>query len=532
MAVRVDEERALFEPETGVNSQNGQLRIWSIHADNSGSLENKAFIKDISQQVKNVDALLASPSLGTGVDICDYHFDAVFGAFHAVSQSATECAQALHRYRHQVPLHIWVATRPPFGYQETNAEKIQKSMLELNSMTAFLIRINKESGQRGAEKDWALNAYCEIEASRNYSINNLREDLLTLLEEMAYKITTKKSESDAIVKNKMVEAGRYLDTAHQLAVVNAKNISQQEYLSRQAADYLEPEEIVECEKYRLQRDYGMPVTEELVKKDGQGSLISQLIALESLLANSEGKIVDPHTNREDPAPPREVAAQDLKERDNLPLCMDWHNYSSKWLARYNLGLPKLVARLMEGEEICAKDPDVQKIAEVASASRVHIKAILNLTIPENCNPMWLVGVLIGQLGLKTVSCKKGKRGEQIRYYRLGQEDTMFAISVLQHRIKQREEKAKKELERQQKNQEHQARMQAQYGIESPTNPVSTPPAQRDIYTSEGGMDTTGNWLEKSKQAVSKFNLELKQKLSRYLSILRGDDFLLPRTVIT
>ncbi len=38
------------------------------------------------------------------------------------------------------------------------------------------------------------------------------------------------------------------------------------------------------------------------------------------------------------------------------------------------------------------------------------------------------------------------------------------------------------------------------------------------------MDKTGNWLEKSKQAVSKFNLELKQKLSRYLSILRGDDF--------
>ena len=83
-----------------------QLRIWSIHADNSGSKENKAFIKDISQQVKNVDALLASPSLGTGVDLCEYHFDAVFGAFHAVSQSATECAQALHRYRHQVPLHI------------------------------------------------------------------------------------------------------------------------------------------------------------------------------------------------------------------------------------------------------------------------------------------------------------------------------------------------------------------------------------------------------------------------------------------
>ena len=252
MAVSVDGERALFEPGTGVNSQNGsQLRIWSIHADNSGSKENKAFIKDISNQVKNVDALLASPSLGTGVDICDYHFDAVFGAFHAVSQSATECVQALHRYRHSVPLHIWVAPRPPFGYQETNAEKIKESMLQLNQMTAFLIRINPESGRRGAEKDWALNAYCEIEAQRNYSINNLREDLLTILEEMAYKITTIKSESDVKIKNHLLEAGRYLDNVHQSAVVNANNISQQEYLSRQASDYLEPEEIVECESIAL-----------------------------------------------------------------------------------------------------------------------------------------------------------------------------------------------------------------------------------------------------------------------------------------
>ena len=34
-------------------------------------------------------------------------------------------------------------------------------------------------------------------------------------------------------------------------------LAQQEYLSRQAKDYLEPEEIVECEKYRIKRDYGM-----------------------------------------------------------------------------------------------------------------------------------------------------------------------------------------------------------------------------------------------------------------------------------
>ena len=340
---------------------------------------------------------------------------------------------------------------------------------------------------------------------------------------MAYKIITVESESDVMVKNKMLEAGRYLDTVHQLAVVNASNISSTEYLSRQASDYLEPEEIVECEKYRISRDYGMAVTEELVRKDAKGSLISQLIALESLLANSEGKIVDPQTNREYPAPPQIVADKDLKERDNLPLCMDWHNYSSKWLARYNLGLPKLVARLMEGEEICATDPDVVKMTEMAIASRVHIKNILNLTIPESCKPMWLMGVLVGQLGLKTVSRKKGKQGEQVRYYRLAEEDTIFALEVLQYRIKQREKKAEKELERQQQNREHQVRMQTQYGIEPSLKPVATPPDKKDLYTLESGMDTDENWIDSSKNTLDKLNSELKQKLKQYLTILRGDD---------
>lgn len=190
---------------------------------------------------------------------------------------------------------------------------------------------------------------------------------------------------------------------------------------------------------------------------------------------------------------------------------------------YHFGPLQLVTRLMEGEEICATDPDVKRMTEAASASRVHVKAILNLTIPENCKPMWLVGVLIGQLGLKTVSSKKGKRGEQVRYYSLAVEDATFALEVLQYRISQREDKARKELEQQQNNREHQAMMQMQYGIEPLRVPVVTPPYKKGIYTLEGDMDTDENWIKKSFNFLSGFNSELEQKLKRYFSILRGDD---------
>ena len=102
--------------------------IWSIHSDNSGSEENQHFINNISEAVKNVDVLLASPSLCTGVDIQGEHFDEVYGFFKAVALTATDCLQALHRYRHAVPLHIWVAPRPSLA-----TKTLMPKLLEIRS---------------------------------------------------------------------------------------------------------------------------------------------------------------------------------------------------------------------------------------------------------------------------------------------------------------------------------------------------------------------------------------------------------------
>ena len=497
MNVQIIEEHSLFGNDELETRDYKKPRIWSIHADNSGSEENKAFIKDISTEVKNVDMLLASPSLGTGVDIKDYHFDVVFGVFCAVSQSATECVQALHRYRPQVPLHIWVAPRPPFGYKETLPKKIKERILELNQMTAFLIRIDPETGSRGAEKDWALDAFCKIEATRNESINHLRDDLKTLLEDMAYKINTVEVEPDAVVKTMLKEAGKHLDNAHRIAVTNAPNISATEYLARQNREYLSPEEIVECEKYRISRDYGMPVTEELVKRDARGQLISRIIQLESLIAPVSGEARDPKTGRTYPAPPSIVAEKDKRERDNLPLCIDWHNYSSKWLAYHALGFPKILMRLLGGEEITASDPDVMRMNEIAHSTRAHLKTILNLTVRQDCRekPLWLMGVLLERVGLKTALRKKGKRGQQVTYRSLDIESLEFAVEVLQYRERQRIEKAHKEREKREKDQAYQAMIQTMYGIEPPPPPVSTPPHKKGIDTKKGDVDTKNNRSE-------------------------------------
>nr|WP_306296912.1 plasmid replication protein, CyRepA1 family [Nostoc sp. TCL26-01] len=457
------------------------LRIWSIHSDNSGSEENVAFIKDITNAVKNLDALFTSPSLGTGVDIPDYHFDLVFGVFHGVSQTATECAQQLWRYRPKVPLHVWVASKPPFGYLDTNPTKIKEQLLQTNEMTAFLLRIDRETGKRGAEKDWALDAYCQIKAARHQSLNNLRADLRDLLTQMGNTIMSVGDENDAQAWEYLKNAAVALDTAHNHAVSRANNISKSEYRSRQSKDYLSPEEIYECEKFRIQDAYGMEVTESLVEKDNGGRLIAAIASLEGILSPPSAMVVEESTNKQYPTPPVFVSQKDRTERDNLPFCMDWGNYSAKWLARFNLGLHDILKRLVAGAEITSHDPHLLNMTAIALNCAAHIKAILGFTIPPNCQPIWLLGVLLDQLGLKLSYRKFGSRGQQVKIFSLSKEELEFAFQVIAHRQNKRAEK--------------EAQYHAQYG--DPL--VFTPPHDGIGNPLSGGVDTTKSELEIGEQ---------------------------------
>ncbi|MBG1266220.1 plasmid replication protein, CyRepA1 family, partial [Nostoc sp. WHI] len=475
-------ENASSQSNSGKGIHPPKLRIWSVHSDNSGSDENVAFIKDITNAVKNLDALFTSPSLGTGVDIAEYHFDLVFGVFHGVSQTATECAQQLYRYRPKVPFHVWVAPRPPFGYKDTNATKIKERLLQSNQMTAFLIRIDRDSGKRGAEKDWALEAYCQIQANRHYSLNNLRDDLRSLLAEMGNTFISVGADDDAKATELLEEAAAALDTAYYSAVAKANNITASEYRLRQSKDYLKPEEVFENEKFRIWSAYGMDVTPELVEKDDGGRLIRAIAGLEAILSKPEGVIIDDATGREYPTPPKLVSEKDRSERDNLPLCMDWGNYSARWLARFNLGLHQILERLVTGGEVNASDPLLINMIAIAKDCAAHVKAILGFTVPSECEPIWLLATLVEQLGLKLTCRKQGKRGEQVKIYSLSKEELEFAKQVIAHRQSKREQSAS--------NHSYQATRESGYGIEADNCSVSTPPQNAIGKPHEQGGDTT------------------------------------------
>jgi hypothetical protein len=500
-------EDFLIDEEPNPDQETQQLKVWALTSENSGSEENVPLIEDITNSVKLFDVLITSPTLGTGVDICggqgEYHFDAIFGAFHAVSQPATDCAQQLWRYRPNVPMHVWAAPRPPFGYKECNPRRIKEQILSNNEMTAFLIRIDRETGKRGAEKDWALDAYCEIEARRNRSINNLRQDLRSLLEEMANTIIPMGDKADAKAKDRMKAAGKAIDEEHCLAVNNAKDIDKRIFESRQRQDYLSPDEFLECEKYRIRDTYGKEVTPELVETDDGGKCIRKVANLEALLA-MPGQTITDEKGREYLTPPQIVVEADQNDRENLPISTDWRNQSTAWLMRQRLGLRELLSELVNGLEYTDDTPLVRTVAERARNKASLVKAFLGRTISPDASNCKIVGELLQQLGLSTESRRLGSRIDRQYHYRLKAEEVNFAMEVIEYRQRKRDERERKRQEERERQQQYAAAMQTAWGVQ----PVSTPPKKDGDLDNRGGVDTNSEQVETPKKSWGEMLVEV------------------------
>jgi len=246
--------------------------------------------------------------------------------------------------------------------------------------------------------------------------------------------------------------------------------------------------------------------------------------LEAILAQSGEVITDEH-GREFVTPPDVVAERDRSERDRLAICTDWSNHSTSWLMRHRLGLKAVLMDLMAGVEIKGDEAMIQVLAEFSKRNASHVKGILNLTVPLDESPMWILGQYLAQLGLSTESRRPLENGQRIRYYRLNTEDVAFIQQVLQYRQRQREQKERKRHQEQEINAAYAARMQMQYGI----NPPSTPPKHEDGSNHCRGMDAdeelSNFWWERVKYyarlAIERFEFGI-DAVKELLSTLTSD----------
>ncbi|MHC5827651.1 MAG: bifunctional DNA primase/helicase, partial [Nostoc sp.] len=137
-----------------------------------------------------------------------------------------------------------------------------------------------------------------------------------------------------------------------------------------------------------------------------------------------------------------------------------------------MGLPNILKRLIDGEEVTAHDPELVQMSKLAVRLTPHIKAILGFTVPADCKPIWLLGTMLDQLGLKLSDHKVGPKGKQVKHFLLSTAELDFAHAVIAHRASKRAQKEERARQADIDQQRYQAGMQARYGVAPPTVPVS------------------------------------------------------------
>ena len=117
-----------------------EKRVIKITSDTSKSKAQAAFIANPSVQGKLYDAILTSPSLGTGVDISfedqQQQIDVVYGFFDTRITTHFDFDQQLARVRHPGAVKVWISPRT-FRF-DTATDVVKRDLMHANAYKNFL----------------------------------------------------------------------------------------------------------------------------------------------------------------------------------------------------------------------------------------------------------------------------------------------------------------------------------------------------------------------------------------------------------
>jgi len=303
------------------------IKILRIDSESVSDRSHPAYgcMGNLDQILSQYDLVICSPVIETGVSIDVNHFDAVFAISHGV-QSVNAFCQTLARVRADIPRYVWVSGVSPnrIGNGSTDLKQL---LAGEHFKAKNTIRILQSVGLReipefsfledGDKYSPSLSLWAKNAVKINLEAKNYRETLMRNLENEGYNITPiapGDKESINSLKDEIKEAKNENYSGHKEAVLNADSLSNSEYDSLKEKRELTEGERNQLKRARIERTYGINLTDELITKDDDGwypqirlhyflTVGNQFLGdrdkkkLDDSLENGEGKIFKPDMNR-------------------------------------------------------------------------------------------------------------------------------------------------------------------------------------------------------------------------------------------
>jgi hypothetical protein len=425
-------------------------RILVINSKTSSGQAEREFIEtpDTVLLRNEYDVIIGSPSLATGISSeLQGVFVRVYGIFTGGSSTDADISQSLSRVREPVPRVVWVNERGSSFSKVSSSTNPLELKSQLRDSTAATISLQRSSLRPDSVEgyDWQCNPHvhmwARIEADRNRAMWNLRDAVLVRLRNEGNRVKVEFSEKDKAIAEFLSGVSTELKLVDAEEIVSADSITLTEVLKLDGKEVKTPQELHSiskfwfCEFYRIEPEL---LTVEDVLADKQGRRRVQLLSLEQQL--------DPGT-----AADRTVKSIENQLKWNAGLCpWDVSHASLRQTFRKKLGLEKFLDPSFEWTE---DSPEVKECADLLWQYKSSVKTILHFSVgirkPENpldgknyMSDLQAIHQLLFQLGVVVKGRQLPRQnGKRRRSYRLNLECWQESMTVLNRRLKHRQELA-------------------------------------------------------------------------------------------
>ncbi|WP_322105253.1 plasmid replication protein, CyRepA1 family [Paraburkholderia sp. J41] len=296
------------------------LHVMCITSTNSQDPEIKDFINNIVDRVRDYDVLVASPSLGTGIDITfskdEQWIDCVWGYFSDKINTHFDMDQQLCRVRHPKQVKAWVA-ESSLQY-ETEPSAIKRVIVDLDELPAAIRGYGPHGMPVIDDDDPLLHVYAYAVSMQNASKNDLRGNFIKLKERNGWEIKHvappkadrgSSGESGVNVAMQAAEARKRLEEMHAKEICDAEPLTEEEYKALNDAMMLTSDEQLRRDRYAIEKFYGQEITLKLVLMDNRGRYRTQINAMCELLESEAVALTRTYGNVKAHALDKDMAAK-------------------------------------------------------------------------------------------------------------------------------------------------------------------------------------------------------------------------------
>lgn len=264
--------------------------VMRFTSENSMEEETIDNIRRIKTRILEHQVTLASPTLGTGVDISfddkQQHVDGVYGFFQARINTHFDIDQQLSRVRDPRYVKVWISPEN-FNF-ETEDSVILNELIQNRVLPELMDGFAADGSVIIDEDDPFLSLYACVLAAQRASKNDLKDNFIELKKRNGWTINlVEKDEDKAEDGSEIASEGKALRLKKRIdSLMAARILPIDEYEERRRQErnkqHMSRSDRLALERAKIERFYNQTVTPELIEEDDEGRLRGQVLEFEGV----------------------------------------------------------------------------------------------------------------------------------------------------------------------------------------------------------------------------------------------------------